>query len=166
MARKQGLPNVGIGIDYVIIGQPDGMSAAENGRDALMPMVSVSIPLFRKKYKAAQEEAWLMQESYLLQKENTLNLISSEYERALYTIKQQQEMLVLYDQQILTTNQSLNLLFQSYSNSGNDFGEVLGIQQQLLQYEKEKVSAQKELMVAQAKINYLTAQKINSDENK
>lgn len=158
VARKQGLPNLGVGIDYVIVGEPGGMSAAKSGRDALMPMVSVSIPLFRKKYKAAQEEALLMQESYLLQKENTLNLLSSEFERTLFTIRQQKELLKLYNQQILTTNQSLNLLFRSYSNSGNDFEEVLRMQQQLLQYEREKASAQKELLTAQAKINYLTAQ--------
>jgi outer membrane protein, heavy metal efflux system len=158
LARKQGLPNLGVGVDYVIIGMPEGMLAAENGRDALMPMVSISLPIFRKKYKAAQEEALLMQESYTLQKENTLNLLSSEFERTLFTIKQQQELLALYNQQILTTNQSLNLLFQSYSNSGNDFDEVLRMQQQLLQYEREKASAQKELLTAHAKINYLTAQ--------
>ncbi len=166
IARRQGLPNLGVGLDYVIIGSSNGMASADAGRDALMPMVSVTIPIFRKKYKAAREEALLMQESINLLKENTLNMLSSEYDQAIFNIQQQMKRLELYDQQIMTTNQSLNLLFRSYSNSGNDFEEVLRMQQQLLQYEKEKATAQKELLTAQAKINYLTAVKINNNENK
>jgi len=164
-AQKQGLPNVGVGLDYVMVGEPSGMTSADNGKDVLMPMVSVSIPLFRKKYKAAEREAQLMQESFSLQKENRLNALVSEYERAMFELQQQQHLVQLYDKQISTTRQSLNLLFTAYGNSGKEFEEVLRMQQQLLQYEKNKASALTEFQVARAKINYLTAKTYNN-ENK
>ncbi len=166
VARKQGLPNIGIGLDYMRMNMQPDMGSPVQSKGALMPMVTMSIPLYRGKYKAAQEEALLMQESYAHQIENSLNMLSSDYSMALTDIRQQLKMIDLFNQQILTTRQSLNLLFRSYSNSGSDFEEVLRMQQQLLQYEKEKVSAQIELVVAQERINYLTAKTIHSDENR
>jgi len=165
VAQKQGLPNVGVGLDYVIVGEPSGMTSTDNGKDVLMPMVSVSIPLFRKKYKAAEREARLMQESFSLQKENRLNILVSEFDRAKFELQQQRQLVQLYETQIGTTRQSLNLLFTAYSNSGKEFEEVLRMQQQLLQYEKNKATALTEFQVALAKINYLTAKTIEN-ENK
>ena len=151
-AQKDGLPKLGVGLDYAIM---------ENGKNILMPMVSVSIPIFRKKYKAAQKEAQLMQESYALQKSETTNLLISNYEMTWFEVEQQRELINLYDQQTKETNQSLNLLFSAYSNSGNAFEEVLRMQQQLLKYEKMKATAEVEYHIALAKLNYITAKHIS-----
>jgi outer membrane protein TolC len=165
VAQKQGFPNVGIGLDYVVVGKSSAMTASDNGKDVLMPMVSVSIPLFRKKYKAAEREAQLKQESFSLQKENVLNTLVSEFDRTRFTLQEQQQLINLYNGQISTIRQSLNLLFTAYGNSGKEFEEVLRMQQQLLQYEKNKATALAEFQIARAKINYLTAKTIEN-ENK
>ncbi len=156
-AIKQGLPKLGVGLDYVMVGERTDMNLPDNGKDVLMPMVSVSIPIFRNKYKAAVKEAQLMQESYSLQKDEYANSLISGYEMAWFEIQQQQELLQLYDQQIQESEQALNLLFTAYGNSGKEFEEVLRMQQQLLKYEKMKASAEVQYEVAVAKLNYLTA---------
>lgn len=147
-AQKQGLPKLGVGLEYAIM---------DNGKNVVMPMVSVSIPIFRKKYKAAKREAQLMQESYALQKNEIVNSLISDYEMTWFQIQQQKELIDLYQQQTLQTNQSLNLLFSAYSNSGKDFEEVLRMQQQLLKYERMKATAEVEYQIALAKMNYITA---------
>lgn len=157
VAQKQGLPNIGVGLDYVVVGEPSGMSVADAGKDVLMPMVSVSIPLFRKKYDAAEKEAQLMQESYSYQKENVLNSLSSQFDQTLFEISQQHNLMELYQKQVTTTQQSLNLLFSSYGNSGKDFEEVLRMQQQLLKYEKLMAKAVAEYYTAVAKLDFITA---------
>lgn len=164
--RKEGLPNVGIGLEYMYMGNEPEMSNAGMKKGALMPMITLSLPIYRDKYKAAEEEVRLMQESYALQKENTMNVLSSGYSSALSEINQQQKLIEQFNRQIKTTGQSLNLLFQSYSNSGNEFEEVLRMQQQLLQFEKEKVSAQAAMLVAHARLNYLTGNTPINDENR
>ncbi|MFU8842341.1 MAG: TolC family protein [Bacteroidales bacterium] len=156
-AQKQGLPKVGVGLDYVVVGERTDMSLADNGKDVLMPMVSVSIPLFRKKYDAAEKEAQLMQESFALQKAEMENSLTSAYEVAWFQIQQQKQLLTLYEQQIQTSQQSLNLLFTSYGNSGKEFEEVLRMQQQLLKYEKMKATAEVQYQTAWARIKYLIA---------
>ena len=150
-AQKDGLPKLGVGLDYAIM---------DNGKNIVMPMVSISIPIYRKKYKAAKKEAQLMQESYTLQKMEVANSLISNYEMTWFEIQQQKELINLYEQQTKESNQSLNLLFSAYSNSSKDFEEVLRMQQQLLKYEKMKATAEVEYYIALAKLNYITAKHI------
>ena len=154
---KQGLPKLGVGLDYVIVGQRTDMSVPDNGKDVFMPMVSVSLPIFRGKYKAAQKEAQLMQEAYALQREDVSNRLTSSYEMIWFEIQKKLELVQLYEDQIQESEQSLSLLFSAYSNSGKDFEEVLRMQQQILKYQKMKVTALSEYNIAIAEIDYITA---------
>ncbi len=156
-ARKQGLPSVGVGLDYVVVGERSDMDLPDNGKDVFMPMVSVSIPIFRKKYSSAIKEAQLMRESYELQKEDYTNSLTSNYEWTRFELEQQRQLLDLYEQQVYSSEQALNLLLKSYGNSGESFEEVLRMQQQLLKYEKLQATATAEYHVALAQLNYLTA---------
>ena len=157
LAEKQGLPKLGVGLDYVIVGERTDMSVSDNGKNALMPMVTVGIPIFRGKYKAAKKEAQLMQESYSLQKEERINQLVSSYEMIVFEVNRQSAFLQLYEEQILETQQMLNLLLSAYGNSGKEFEEVLRIQQQLLKYKKMKATAMMNYQIAMAKLNYITA---------
>ena len=158
-AIKQGFPKIGLGLDYVMVDKRNDMVVPDNGKDVLMPMVTLSLPIFRKKYKAAVKEAQLMQESYSLQKTEMTNSLLSNYEMAFFDIEQQTELVSLFDEQITESEQALNLLFTSYGNSGKDFEEVLRMQQQLLKYDKLKITALKQYKIALAKLNYITAKK-------
>jgi len=163
VAKKQGMPNLGVGLEYAVVSERSGISLPDNGKDIFMPMVSVSIPLFRKKYDAAQKQAQLEQEQYALQKKNYINALLAEYDNVWFNIRQQQKQIQKYDQQIETSRQTLHLLLTSYSHSGEAFEEVLRMQQQLLEYEKWKARAITEFYIALAKINYLTAKKVDNE---
>ena len=156
-ATKQGMPKIGVGLDYVIVGQRTDMSVPDNGQDVLMPMVTMSLPIFRGKYKAAQKEAQLMQESYALQKEDAVNRLTITYEMIWFVIQKQLDQIILYEEQIMTSQQSLNLLFTAYGNSGKDFEEVLRMQQQILKYQKMKATALSDYNIAIAELDYITA---------
>lgn len=157
VAQKQGLPKLGIGLDYVLVGERTDISMPDNGKNVLMPMVSISIPIFRAKYNASVKEAQLLQESYTLQKQEVTNTLFSEYEMVLFQVQQQLQLISLYQQQIQTSQQSLNLLFTSYGNSGKEFEEALRMQQQLLKYQKMSATALVQYHIAVEKINYITS---------
>ncbi|MFO7880291.1 MAG: TolC family protein [Bacteroidales bacterium] len=164
-AQKQGLPKIGIGLDYVVVGKRNDMTIADNGKDAFMPMVSLSIPINRGKYNASVKEARLMQESYALQKEETANTLVSDYEVAWFEIQQQEELLSLYEKQVQSSEQSLNLLLAAYGDSGKEFEEVLRMQQQLLKYQKLMATAITQYQIAVARINYLTSKTYKHENN-
>ena len=93
-----------------------------------------------------------------------LNNHISQYEKATFEINQQKKLIDLYKIQIKTTRQSLNLLYQAYSNSGEEFEEVLRLQQKILEYEKREASALAKLNTAVAQINYLTAKTFENED--
>ena len=158
-AIKQGYPKLGLGLDYVMVGERTDMTLVDNGKDVLMPMLTVTLPIFRGKYKAAVKEAQLMQESYSFQKKEIENSLNSNYEMALFDIRQQTDLVSLFDEQIEKSKQALNLLYTAYGNSGKDFEEVLRMQQQLLKYDKLKITALSQYRIAMAKLDYITAKK-------
>ena len=156
---RQGLPKFGLGLNYVLVDERTDMDVIDNGKDVIMPMVSISIPIFRGKYKAAREEAQLMQESYRLRKEDFRNTLVTNYEMERFDIRRNQELITLYQQKIDESRQILDLLFTAYGNSGKEFEEVLRMEQQLLKYQKMKTTALSEFHIALEKLNYLTAKK-------
>lgn len=161
LAEKQRMPQLGVGLDYVVVGPREdlapGMSVPDNGQDVLMPMASLSLPIYQGKYRAAQRDAQLMQQSYSLQKEAAINDLITNYEMTAFDRSQQRQLIALYQEQIAQTRQMLNLLLTAYSNSGSAFEEVLGVQQQLLTYQKTKATALIKYHIALAKLDYLTA---------
>ena len=162
VAHKQGLPMLGVGVNYTLIGQREDLAPgttppADNGQDAFMPMVSVSLPIFRKKYEASKREIQLMQESYRLKKVELSNELLLGYETTWFELQKQQELIALYEDQIRETRQAVNLTLTAYRNASMEFEEVLTMQQQLLTYEKMKVSAVVQYLIAVAKIDYLTS---------
>ncbi|MCA1757429.1 MAG: TolC family protein [Bacteroidales bacterium] len=157
VARKRGLPGIGVGVDYVVTGERTGVTMDENGKDILMPMVSVTIPLWRKKYNAAIRSAQLLTESNALKKEEYTNFLETEYETLISSITREEHLVRLYGEQIENTEISVKLLLEAYSGSGKEFEEVLRMQQQLLQYRKMRYSALARYHTLLNKMNYITA---------
>lgn len=157
LANKQGLPKLGAGVDYVIVGERKDMAVPDNGKNAFMPMVTMSIPIFRGKYDAAKKEAELLSESYQAEKQNISNQLYGSFYRYKVEMEIQLNLISSYDQQIQTSEQTMELLYQAYANSGKDLEEVLRLQQQLLEYKKMKTKAAVAFYTAEAQLNYLTA---------
>jgi outer membrane protein TolC len=160
VALKQGMPRLGLGFEYIITARRPDMTFEDNGRDAYMPMLTVSLPVYRKKYKAAVSEAKHMQQSFVERKTETENLLNTEYEMAIFERNKSEQELNLLDRQAAQTQQVIDLLLTGYGNSGADFEEVLRMQQMLLKYEMDKVSALKDYCIAEAKLIYLVAKNL------
>jgi len=157
LARKQGMPTLGVGLDYVIVGERTDMNVPDNGKNVVMPMVSMSLPIFRGKYKAAVKEAQFTQLAISSNKEDFENNLTSFYEMTWYELVRANQLIDLYQVQITKTEQAITLLLTAYSNSGKDFEEVLRMQQELLKYQMAETTALKEYYTALAKLDYLTA---------
>lgn len=157
VAKKNGLPKFGIGLDYAFISERTDMDVADNGKNAFMPMVSMSLPIFRGKYKASVEEAQLMQSSLEYKKESMENTLLSNYEMAWYELEKAEQLVALYNSQMVKTEQMVDLLHVAYGNSGKDFEEVLRMQQQLLKYQIALATSSTKFHIALAQLDYITA---------
>lgn len=157
VAVKQGLPKMGLGFEYIVTTKRPGMDFQDNGKDAYMPMLTVSLPVYRKKYRAAVNESRHMQQSFTEMKREVENRLTTQYETALFERDKANSEYNLFEQQIGKTKQIIELLLSGYGNSGTDFEEILRMQQMLLKYEVSKISSIREYFIAEAKLLYLVA---------
>lgn len=156
VARKMGYPSFGVGLDYAIVSKRDDMNLTDNGKDIIMPMVSLSIPVYRNKIVAAQKEAELTAKSFQQQQQEATNQLQIQYQWAVYRAMKKTDLLNLYKRQIEESKRIERLLTVAYGNSDQDFEEVLRIQQQVLQYERLYITTLTELCTTMAEIDYLT----------
>ncbi|MUP47373.1 TolC family protein [Gramella sp. BOM4] len=155
ISKKEGLPMLGLGLDYSIISKRTDANPENNGQDAIMPMFSVTLPIFRKKYKAAREEAKLMAQATEQEKTAMINELNSEAVMLNYEIKKSRQLMDLYDRQITSSNQANKLLVVGFSNANSDFEEVLQMNQDLLMLKIQKIEALANAYKATAKLDYL-----------
>ena len=152
-------PMIGAGLQYMpLVKRKDTeMHIPPNtGRDMFMPMVSVTVPIWRKKYDAAVEERRLMQIMYTDMKQEMQNELAAMYEMAFFELEKMAQMTELLNLQMQKTQQAVDLILAAYSNAGQNFEEVLRLQQQLFRYRMEKVAAQTEYQLMLVKLDYLT----------
>jgi len=141
MVTKMGYPMVGVGLNYSLIGKSEMATSPMNGSDMVMPMVTASLPIYRKKYKAMQEEVELMQTANQQGYQATANALQTEYYQAIQLHRDAERRMKLYAGQNQLASQSLDILLKSYSSSGANLTDILRVQQQKLDYGFKQVEA-------------------------
>lgn len=143
MVTKMGYPMIGLGLNYSLIGKAmEVMTAPEmNGKDMVMPMVTVTLPIYRKKYKAMQEEVKFQKSAIEQGYQANANALQTEYYEAIQLYQDAQRRIKLYQNQADLANKSLNILMKSFSASGSGLTDLLRIQQQTLDYETRQIEA-------------------------
>ncbi|MFO7524562.1 MAG: TolC family protein [Ignavibacteriaceae bacterium] len=153
MNMKMGFPMIGLGLQYSIFKQrPGNMMEAKN---MIMPMVTVSLPIWRGKYDGAIKEAEFLHYSTGLRKEETSNQLMVSYEEALKDFRDAERRNELYQQQTRLAQQVLDILLVQYTTAGSDFEEVLRMQQQLLDYRLRSLDAVVDQNIAAAMLERL-----------
>ena len=141
MVSRMGYPMVGLGVNYSLINENEMSTSTMNGKDMIMPMVTVTLPIYRKKYKAMQTETDLMKSATELGYEATANSLHTEYYEAMQLYQDAQRRMKLYENQSLLAKKSLDIMIKSFSASGSGLTDILRIQQQILDYEFKQVEA-------------------------
>jgi cobalt-zinc-cadmium efflux system outer membrane protein len=155
VAKKMGSPSFGLGLNYVIISERTDIAVPNNGQDAFVPMISLRIPLYRKKYKAQKREASLNQESWKNMGIEERRKLQSQLETVWVSYIDAGRRISLYRNQSKIAEQTQNILVETYSTDGKDFEEILRVQRMLLKYELQIITALKDKNTAVAKIETL-----------
>lgn len=161
VARKVGLPSftVGLNVDYTIVDKNRanaGENYANGGNITLLPNVGITIPIYRKKYKAMAKEASLNMEAARYEQAEKVNQLSSLFEATYRDYADAERRVKLYQSQLKLAQRSLNILMTEYSNAGKSFEEVLRMQRKVLTYGLEIDKARSDKSAATAFIEYLT----------
>jgi len=157
MQKQMGLPMVGIGLNYSVISKDPMSTSTMNGQDMIMPMLTVTLPIYRKKYNAQQAETKFSKLATQQNYQATANALQTEYYEALQLYNDAQRRMKLYDNQSRLAKKMLDISIKGFSSSTNTgLTDILRIQKQLLDYELEQVGALVDFNNAKAIINKLT----------
>lgn len=154
--RKMGAPKIGVGLDYALVNERTDMDPLYNGRDILVPKLMLTLPLYRKAYKAKENEELLIQQSLDFSKQQLVaELVSKllqlkvEYDNALLDHQ-------LAQQQIETSILVYSILLTDYSSDGKGFDDLLQVQMQLLNYQLKEKQSLLSAKMAESNIEQLT----------
>ncbi|NVK08058.1 MAG: TolC family protein [Tenacibaculum sp.] len=153
--QKEKQPMIGFGLDYVNVEKRTDMNVVDNGKDIIMPMVSLSIPIFNKKNKSISKQNKLQQEEILSQKEQRYNTLESVLYRA---VSDRNASVINYRTQLKNLEQAKNaeqILVKSYETGAIDFNDVLDIQELQLKFQTNMITSEVTYYTQSTIINYL-----------
>ncbi len=141
MQQKMGLPMVGVGLNYSVISKSEMSTSPMNGQDMIMPMLNVTLPIYRKKYKAMQTESGYLKAASKNNYVATANALKIAYLEALQQYHDAKRRIKLYQNQRELTQKSVDILLKSFAASTVGLTEIVQVQQQMLDYEMKEVEA-------------------------
>lgn len=154
--RKEALPKLGLGVDFIPVAERTDMVVDENGKDIFMPMVSVSIPIFNNKYKSVTRQNEIRQKEIRAQREERRNKLETLLATAINNRVSANITANTFLRNIEQARDAEDILVRSYETGTIDFNDVLDIQELQLRFETGLIEAVKNYYQQTALVNYLS----------
>jgi outer membrane protein TolC len=154
-AKKAGGPSFTVGLNYTFVGQRDGYTGTDNGKDAFLPTIGVKIPLYRKNYTAIIKEKEIARESVALRKVDKTNTLKTGLDRGFRDYDAAVRRIALYIQLGDHARQAMDLLIAEFTAANTNFEEIIRMDRKLLKYKLELEKARADQNTAVAYLNYL-----------
>ena len=152
-ARAKGMPMIGVGLQYMLNGKVDmPMEPNMNGKDMVMPMVSVTIPVYRKKITSAIRSAQLMERSAAYNYQSQLDALQSTYLSIEQRADDIKRKLKLYESEVSLLNRTLELMQKEYATGAASLTDILQTTRESIDYDllKAEANAQYNTITAEA----------------
>ncbi|MFV0573117.1 MAG: TolC family protein [Xanthomarina gelatinilytica] len=153
--QKESSPMIGFGLDYINVEERADMNFSDNGKDILMPMVSLSIPIFNKKYKSVTKQNKLEQQEINFQKQERLNSLKTVLGKAINDRISARISNNTATKNLQQAKDAEQILIKSYETGTIDFNDVLDIQELQLKFQINLIETIKNYYVQSTIINYL-----------
>ena len=153
--QKESAPQFGLGVDYINVGTRTDMAIPDNGKDIVMPMVSLSIPIFNNKYSSVSAQNDLRKKQISANKSQRLNELESSLSNAIEMRNSARNSVEIQIRNIGLTKNAEDILMRSYESESLDFRDVLDIQEMQLDYQMRLAEALSNYFQQTAMIQYL-----------
>jgi cobalt-zinc-cadmium efflux system outer membrane protein len=136
LAKKKFWPDVGVGLGWVDTGSAMNPSTPDSGKDPVILMFTMNVPIWRESYKAAELQARADARRVSQQKTQTENTIISNTERAIYNVEDSSRKTKLYgDVLVPKAEELLGASETAYLAGTLDFLSLINAQQKLLEFQ-------------------------------
>ena len=141
MAKLEGKPMLGAGVNYMAFTSRLENGMPMGGEDMVMPMVTLSLPIYRKKISSKIKQADYLKNGAAMQQEETTNQLTVQWASAFRDWEESERLLNLYEAQVALVEQQLQVMETTFAGGNLALAEVLQTQQLLLNYRSKKLNA-------------------------
>lgn len=153
--QKESYPMIGFGLDYINVEKRPNLDFSDNGKDIVMPMVSISIPIFNNKYKSKTVQNRLQQQEITAQKQERLNKLTTRLDKAFNDRISSRISYQTQSKNLIQAKNAQDILTKSYETGKINFNDVLDIQELQLKFQLNQVESIRRYYIQSTIINYL-----------
>lgn len=132
--QKMGMPTISVGLDYSVVTERTDANPQYNGRDIFVPKVMVSLPIYRKKYKAKDAEENVRMDALEYRKADVISQIMTKIIASKTNYSQAVLDNELGSKQIETIRITYAIMLSEYSVDGRNIDDLLEIENLRLKY--------------------------------
>lgn len=153
--QKESAPSFGFGLDYIPVSERTDMNFSDNGKDIIMPMISLSIPIFSNKFSSVSKQNELRQLELESQKSNRLNTLETALFGAIAERNQARIKFNIQSKNLGQAKDAEEILIKNYETGTIDFNDLLDIQELQIKFNLNQIDAVVAYYRQSAIINYL-----------
>ena len=160
LAGKDYFPDVTLGVDYIDTDARRDMNPDDNGKNPVIAIVSVNLPIWYQKYNAAEKEARSRYRAVVKERREKENALRADLEMALYQLRDADRKINLYrDTLVPKAEQNVKVTQLAFSSDKVNFLDLIDSQRILLGFQLEHQKALKEQAQKLAEIEMLVGGK-------
>ncbi len=135
LAKKKLYPDLSLGVDWIDTGNAAMAGVADSGKDSVILMFSMNLPIWRKSYTAAQLQTRAAARRISHQKNEAENGLIAQTERVLYDYEDSGRKISLYGGTLVPKAEELVAASETaYSTGTIDFLSLIDAEQTLLRF--------------------------------
>ena len=161
LAKRNYYPNITLGVDYIDTDDALNPNLSDSGKDPVMATVSVNLPIWYGKHRAAEREARLRTEAAEENREDAGKRLEADLKLALHHFRDAERKIDLYgDTLVPKAEQSLKVAQQGFEAGRTSFISLIDAQRLLLEFQLAHQRAQADRGQRLAMIEVLTGREV------
>jgi len=160
-ARKEGLPDLTVGLDYIFTDEAINSSIPESGDDPILLSFGINVPLWREKYDAGLREAIARRLAVSHQRADEANRIAAGIHRAWFGHTDADRRVRLYERTLIPkAEESLRASLAGFRAGDTSFLDLLDTERTLLEFAVAAERARADRGKALAQLNALVGEPV------
>jgi len=155
LLKYQEKPKLTVALDYISVSKRDDISLDGNGRDILMPMIGISVPLFTKQFDAKGKRLNLSIKKTELERYNKEKAFKTQYDIANAKLKNAILQVVAAQKNMNVIQRAIDSDLKAYETGKLNYDNILRMQLQKIKYQLLEIKGTKDAFVQKAKMEYL-----------
>jgi len=167
VARKEGLPDLTVGLDYFVTDEAFDSSIGESGDDPILLSFGINVPLWREKYKAGVREALARRLAVSREREGEANRIAASIHRAWFEHTDAHRRVRLFERTLIPkAEQSLRASLAGFRAGETSFLDLLDTERTLLEFALSAERAKADRGQALARLQRLVGEPVPTEPAK